>query len=133
MAEPDTPTPTLGPEAAYSAFLDEGRFMIQRCGACARHVFFPRTLCPHCGNGDLAWLQASGGGTVYSFTVVRRKPQLGGDYNVILVDLDEGPRMMSRLEGAAPDSLRIGTKVSARIAGENGARYVVFDAKEGEP
>jgi uncharacterized OB-fold protein len=46
---------------------------------------------------------------------VRRKPQAGGDYNVALVDLAEGPRLMSRIDGVAPDQVRIGMRVQARV------------------
>lgn len=104
-----------GPEKQFAEKLAAGRFEIQRCSACARHVFYPRVLCPHCGAGRLDWVQASGRGTVYSTTVIRRKPEEGGDYNVALVDLEEGVRLMSRVTGVAPDSVRIGMKVLAKI------------------
>ncbi len=105
-----------GPEKRYLDALAAGRFEIQKCGACARHVFYPRVVCPHCGAGDLAWVAASDQGTVYSTTVVRRKPADGGDYNVCLVDLTEGVRMMSRVVSIAPQDVRIGMRVKARIA-----------------
>ena len=57
----------------------------------------------------------SGGGTVYSTTVVRRKSADGGDYNVCLVDLAEGPRMMSRVVNVPPAEVKIGMAVRARI------------------
>lgn len=124
-----SPAP-IGPDATYAAYLAQGRFMLQRCGACDRFVFFPRVMCPHCGNLQLHWAEASGNATVYSVTIVRRKAQYGGDYNVVLVDLDEGPRMMSRIERTAPDAIHIGMRVRARIAsGLTGAgeeRFVVF-------
>lgn len=104
-----------GPEKRYLDALAAGRFEIQRCAACARHVFYPRVLCPHCGAGELAWVAASGRGTVYSTTVVRRKPADGGDYNVCLVDLAEGVRMMSRVVSIAPEAVKIGMAVRARI------------------
>jgi len=125
------PRAALGPDGEYAAHLAEGRFMLQQCCQCERHVFFPRVLCPHCGGSQLQWTAASGGGTVYSATVVRRKPQHGGDYSVVLVDLDEGPRMMSRVEGLAPDAVRIGMRVRARIVSApdsaDSAWFVVFD------
>ncbi len=105
-----------GPEKRYLDALAAGRFEIQKCGACARHVFYPRVVCPHCGAGDLAWVAPSGQGTVYSTTVVRRKPADGGDYNVCLVDLAEGVRMMSRVVSVPPESVQIGMRVKARIA-----------------
>ena len=87
-------------------------------------------VCPNCGGAGLDWVDAGGGGTVYSATVVRRKAQHGGDYSVVLVDLDEGPRMMSRVEGIAPDAVRIGMRVRARIAAGEGGHFVVFDPQE---
>ncbi|HYG45552.1 MAG TPA: OB-fold domain-containing protein [Bordetella sp.] len=126
-ANADSP---LGPDAAYAAHLAQGRFMLQRCDACARYVFFPRVMCPHCGGPQLLWAKASGGATVYSVTVVRRKPQHGGDYNVVLVDLDEGPRMMSRIEGASAGAVCIGMRVRARIASAGDTWFVVFDPAE---
>jgi acetyl-CoA acetyltransferase len=79
---------SAGPEAVHRDKLARGSFEIQRCAACARHVFYPRVLCPWCGSDRLAWVSAAGTGTVYSTTIVRRKPADGGDYNVALVDLD---------------------------------------------
>jgi uncharacterized protein len=109
-------SPPSGPEKRFFDALGEGRFEIQKCAACARHVFYPRVVCPHCGSGRLEWVAPSGRGTVYSTTVVRRKPADGGDYNVCLVDLEEGVRMMSRVAGIAAQDVRIGMAVTARIA-----------------
>jgi uncharacterized OB-fold protein len=109
-------SPPSGPEKQYLDKLAAGRFEIQRCAACTKHVFYPRVLCPHCGSERLEWVAPSGRGTVYSTTIVRRKPADGGDYNVCLVDLAEGPRMLSRVAGVAPDEVRIGMAVKARIA-----------------
>ena len=105
-----------GPEKQYFDKLAAGHFEIQRCAGCGKHVFYPRVLCPHCGGERLDWVAPSGRGTVYSTTIVRRRPADGGDYNVCLVDLAEGPRMMSRVASVAPDQVRIGMVVQARIA-----------------
>lgn len=105
-----------GPEKRYFDALAAGRFEMQKCAACGKHVFYPRVLCPHCGADKLDWVAASGRGTVYSTTVVRRKPADGGDYNVCLVDLAEGVRMMSRVVSVGPADVRIGMAVRARIA-----------------
>lgn len=113
-----TATTSPGPEQAYKDKLAQGRFELQKCGGCGKHVFYPRVVCPHCGADKLGWVAASGAGTVYSATVVRRKPDAGGDYSVVLVDLAEGPRMMSRVVDIEPGSVKIGMKVKARIAPE---------------
>jgi hypothetical protein len=109
-------SPPSGPEKHYLDALSAGRFEIQRCAACGKHLFYPRVLCPHCGSGELGWVAPSGRGTVYSTTVVRRKPADGGDYNVCLVDLAEGVRMMSRVVSVPPGDVKIGMAVRARIA-----------------
>ncbi len=67
-------------------------------------------------------MPASGGGTVYAITVNRTRE---GSYNLALVDLDEGPRMMSRIEGV--ESVKIGSRVQARIADLGGEPMIVFD------
>ena len=115
-----------GPEQTYKDKLAQGRFELQKCGACGKHVFYPRVLCPHCGADKLGWIAAKGAGTVYSTTVVRRKPEAGGDYNVALVDLAEGPRMMSRVVGLEPTAVKIGMKVKARVATDGEAPIVEF-------
>ncbi len=100
--------------------------MIQHCKNCSGYIYPPRALCPHCGSLDLEAGEASGRGTVYSTTVVRRKPERGGDYNVVLVDLEEGPRMMSRVDGIAPDKVQIGMEVTARVIARDDGNVVVF-------
>jgi uncharacterized OB-fold protein len=93
-------------------------------------VFYPRQLCTHCGSQAVAFVEPNGGGTVYSTTVVRRKPEFGGDINVALIDLDEGPRMMSRVEGLSPSDVRIGMRVKARVTRVGEKNLIVFDPTE---
>ena len=71
-------------------------------------------------------MQASGRGTVYAITVNRTRE---GAYNIALIDLDEGPRMMSRIERV--ETLPIGARVRARIIEEDGSPLVVFDPEPG--
>jgi len=120
-----------GPEQVYLDGLASGRFEIQRCTACDRAVFYPRCVCPHCGGTALDWFAPSGRGVVYATTTVYRKPELGGDYNVCLVDLQEGVRMMGQVRSVAPDQVRIGMRVAARIATVGDAAQVVFEPSEG--
>ena len=116
-----------GAQARYFQLLGEGRFLIQKCGDCAAYVFYPRQVCPHCQGDALAFVAPKGIGTVYSTTTVRRKPEAGGDYDVSLIDLDEGVRMMSRVEGVSPDQVRIGMRVKVRVALGGTEPLVVFD------
>jgi uncharacterized protein len=117
---------TPGPEQQYFSALAAGRFQIQKCAACLKHVFYPRVLCPYCGSGTLEWIEPSGRGTVYSTTTVRRKVEAGGDYNVCLIDLEEGPRLMSRVEGVPAETVQIGMPVQARVNVEASGGLLVF-------
>lgn len=129
----DSQTPAPGaaavqPEREYFAHLAAGRFMLQRSRSSGGYVFYPRVAEPRTGNLDLEWVEASGDGTVYATTVVRRKPPQA-PFNVALVQLAEGPRMMSRVEGVPAEAVRIGMAVKARIASADGKPLVVFDAQ----
>ena len=118
---------TCGVEQAYFRALGNGRLQIHRCRACEAHVFYPRELCPHCGSQTLEWVTPSGKGTVYSTTTIRRKPEAGGDYNVSLIDLDEGVRMMASVIGMPATSVEIGMPVHARVVEKGGMPMVVFE------
>ena len=117
----------IRPEQEYFEHLAQGRFMLQRSRVSGKYFFYPRVAEPMTGARDLEWVEASGRGTVYATTVVRTKPPLR-PYNVALVDLEEGPRIMSRVEGIAPDEVRIGMKVRARIGKQDEREIVLFDA-----
>lgn len=127
----DDPFGGPGPEARFQAYLEEGRFMIQRSRSTGEHVFYPRTMAPGTGTADLEWVEPSGHGTVYATTCTRRRPEQGGDYNVALVDLAEGPRMMARVEGIAADAVTVGLKVKAKVGAIDGKPAVVFEPVEG--
>lgn len=120
----------IGPDQHFIGYLRQGKFMLQRCRADGTYIFYPRVLCPHCGSRELEWAEVSGKGMVYSTTVVRRKAEDGGDYNIALVDLAEGPRMMSRVEGIGPHDVRIGMSVIARIDSGGEGPVVVFSPAE---
>ena len=115
-----------GPDAQYQAFLRDGRFMIQRSRSTGAHVFYPRIAVPGTGATDLEWVPASGGGTVYAITVNRARE---GSYNIAIVELDEGPRMMTRIEGV--ETAPIGARVRARIATLGETPAIVFDLDQG--
>ena len=119
---------STGIQAQHVAELDAGRFLIQHCRACSKHIYFPREVCPHCGSEALALVEPKGTGTVYATTTVRRKADAGGDINVSLIDLDEGVRLMSRISNIKPDDVKIGQRVQARVQITEGHGVVVFDA-----
>lgn len=111
------------PERVYFTHLAQGRFMLQRSRASGAFFSCPRVAEPLTGATDLEWAAPCGLGTVYSSTLVRQKAP-ASDYNVVLVDLDEGPRIMSRVEGAG--AVPIGLRVRARIVQEQGEPVLVF-------
>lgn len=115
-----------GPDAVFQEHLRQGRFMLQRCRTSGRFLFYPRVLEPGSGSFDLEWVEASGHGVVYATTVVRQRPENGGSYNLALIELAEGPRMMSRVVDVAPEEVEIGMAVEARIDEIDGAPAVVF-------
>src|SRR5688572_32570826 len=100
-----------GPDETFHAYLANGKFMLQRSRLSGEFVFYPRVSWHGARAGDLEWVEASGDGEVYSATTIRRKAEHGGDYNISLVQLAEGPRMMTRVLGIAPDQVTIGMAV----------------------
>lgn len=122
----DTTAIARGPEAQYKAYLAEGRFMIQRSRSTGAHTFYPRVAIPVSGADDLEWVAASGKGTVYAITVNRGKD---ASYNIALVELDEGPRMMTRIDGV--ETVAIGTRVTAKITDTKDGPAVVFVVAQG--
>ncbi len=122
-----TSTP-IAPALGYAEGLAAGELRFQYCDGCQGAVFYPRVLCPVCGGPDLDWRTSTGLGTVYATTVLftrEREP-----YNVALIDLDEGFRMMSRVEGTPPEQVAIGARVRVAFVTEDGAPLVVFRPQE---
>ena len=115
----------MNPEQEYFEHVAAGRFMIQMSRSTGGHVFYPRVAEPGTGATDLEWVAACGRGTVYSTTTIRQKPP-ASNYNVALIDLEEGPRMLSRVDGLAPEAVRIGMAVTARVVQEGDESLVVF-------
>jgi uncharacterized OB-fold protein len=115
----------IHPEQQFEAFLAAGRFMLLRSRETGRGFWFPRVGGPGTGCTDLEWVEASGEGTVYSTTVIRQKPP-AADYNLALVDLAEGPRMMSRVDGVPPAQVRIGMRVRAKAVRDGERSILVF-------
>jgi hypothetical protein len=102
---PENLTCSIGPEQQFKNYLDEGKFMIQKSKSLDKFFFHPRVAFPGTGERDLEWVEVSGNGVVYSTTCNRRLPEKGGDFNLSLITLDEGPRIMSRVEGMDPDKV----------------------------
>lgn len=119
-----------GPEATFLAHLAKGRLMLQRATGSGRFVFPPRIVEPGTGDAALEWVAAAGTGTVHSVTVqYPRPPAL--PHAIVLVDLDEGVRMLSHMPKVAAESIRIGDRVQARIVAGGEVPMVVFDPATG--
>ncbi|MBV9200440.1 MAG: OB-fold domain-containing protein [Alphaproteobacteria bacterium] len=104
---------TGSPLAIYQAHLERGELAFQWSPEANRAVFYPRVICPFTGSGKLGRRVSEGLGTVYATTVTH--PREGEPYNVALIDCDEGFRLMSRVEGVAPEAVRIGMRVRFRV------------------
>jgi uncharacterized OB-fold protein len=95
----------------------EGRLLLPRCEECQTVIWFPRPFCPACSSLKISWFEASGRGSIYSFTVNRRGQadlsayREAGTYVLAYVELEEGPRMMTNIVDCDPDTVKIGQKV----------------------
>lgn len=119
--------PPITPESApfYEA-AREGRFLIRRCGGCSRTHWYPRAICPHCF-GETVWEEASGRGTVYSYSVMRRADP---PYIIAYVTLAEGPTVMTNLVACDLDGASIGQEVElAWTASANGTPVPCFSPR----
>ena len=111
MSTPMRSIPAPEPNPETQPFWDatrRGELLLRRCGHCGEAHFYPRTICPLCGSDDTAWEQAAGGGTIYSFSVMR---QAKIPYAIAYVTLDEGPTMMTNIVETDLDAIRIGQRV----------------------
>lgn len=115
-----TPEPTITDETRpFWAAAAEGRLVIPRCRGCSGAIWYPRPFCPDCHGDDLEWVETSGAGAVYSFTVTRRghadNPayQDAPPYVLAYVELDEGPRILTNVVGSEPGTVRCGSRVNA--------------------
>ncbi len=103
------PTPETQP---YWDGAREGRLMLPWCEDCGRPHFHPRTICPHCGGARLRWQAASGRARLHTY-VINHKPARGFEdrvpYVIAVVELEEGPRLLTNIEIAepTPETLRI--------------------------
>jgi hypothetical protein len=94
----------------------EGKLVLPRCNACGVVIWYPRTVCPQCSSTDVGWFEASGKGSIYSYTLVRRA---GGPWREVVpyvlayVELEEGPRVLTNIVGAQPADLDVGRAVEA--------------------
>lgn len=110
------PVPVPTPETQH--FWDgalSGRLVLQRCDACAEVYFPPRPFCPACSCREVTQFEASGRGTLYSYVISHRPhPAFDGPYSIAVVELEEGPRMMTNIVGCdqSPETLELDMDVT---------------------
>ena len=111
----DLPQPDLETQPFWDA-AKEGRFLLKKCADCGEYHFYPRPFCPKCWSENVEWVEASGRATVYTYSVIptndlppfnERVP-----YVAAVVELEEGPRVMTNIEGTPHEDLRIGMPVT---------------------
>ena len=125
------PTPDIGPESVeYWAAANERRLLLRQCQSCGTISHYPRPICPRCMSDDTKWIEASGEGTIYSFTVMRRGP--GAGTVPAFVTLEEGPTMPAAIVDADPETVAIGQSVTLRfVASAEGQLLPMFTPAEG--
>ncbi|MEU1348838.1 Zn-ribbon domain-containing OB-fold protein [Streptomyces sp. NPDC005776] len=122
LPEPDAFTRPYWDAAA------EGHLLLRRCRACDRAHHYPREFCPHCWSEDVAWERASGRATLYTWSVVHRNdlPPFGTrvPYVAAVVDLAEGPRMMTEVVECEENALAIGMELRVTFRQDEGHEAV---------
>ena len=112
------PTPNQDTQAYWDA-LRQRRLTIQACAKCGVKRHYPRPVCDRCHSMEVTWVEASGRGTVHSWTVAHHPFHAGfkGEvpYTLVTVDLEEGVRMQAQLKGADGVQIKIGTPVEVRF------------------
>jgi uncharacterized OB-fold protein len=110
MDTPQKPVPIVNPWA--KPFWDaarEEKLMVQKCQDCDQHIFYPRIACPHCFSDKMEWVEASGKGTVYSYTVVTNNAPSAFiqdmPFVIAIVKLEEGVQMLSNIINCNPDDV----------------------------
>jgi len=120
------------PLGVFIEHLNKGQLAYQVCTDDDTPVFYPRAVAPKTGSTNLEWRISKGLGTVYSTTVVHAAKDQP-PHNVVLVDVDEGFRLMSRVEDLDPMQVKIGMRVKFKVhpGNEKELPYAVFTPAEG--
>jgi uncharacterized OB-fold protein len=125
------PTPDAETEP-YWAAAREHRLLVKRCTACGKAHFYPRPFCPHCWSEAVEWEEASGQGTLYTFSIVRRNDlppfKERVPYVIGIVELAEGVRMISNLVDVDEADVRIGMPLTVTWQDDGDYTLPVFTA-----
>jgi 3-hydroxyacyl-CoA dehydrogenase len=119
------PSPTQFPEdKPYWDAAREHRLLTKKCNACGAVHHYPRPRCPLCGSADTAWIEASGKGVIYTYTIQRRAPRPTAP---AIIELAEGPRITTAVVDADVHALKIGDEVEVTwMPTENGTPIPLF-------
>ena len=116
------PAPRVLPESqTFWTASDEGRLLLKKCNDCGQVHHYPRDICPHCLSADTVWVQASGHGTVYSFSTMGKGEAA---YTLAFVTLDEGVTLMTNLVDCDPSQVSIGDQVQVVFKPTDGGHAV---------
>lgn len=128
------PTPVTQP---FWDAAEKGQLLIQHCTDCGHHVFYPRQRCPYCWSAALEWRAACGYGVVASFIGVHKPghPAFADDvpYVVALIDLEEGPRLLSNIVNCGPEEALIGRPVEVVFEAQGNATLPKFRVTDERP
>jgi uncharacterized OB-fold protein len=116
--------------ATYWSACRERRLLIRRCGGCGTAHHPPRPLCPVCWSDDVVWQESSGRGVVYSWSVVRENDlapfREALPYVVAVVELAEGPRLMTTIVDSEPDRIEVGAPAMVVFSDRDGWTFPAF-------
>lgn len=123
------PSPPTNPEnETFFKAASEGRLLIGRCQECENFHYYPRRSCPHCFSDAIEWVEASGRGKIYSFSVAAKE----SDQQVLaFIDLEEGVQMLSNIIDTAPEKIFIGANVRVVFGNAGDYKVPLFQLENG--
>jgi uncharacterized OB-fold protein len=119
------PGPVPKPTPETQPFWDAAKrheLLIQRCDGCGNHYFYPRPLCPHCLSRMVRWVTVSGRGRLHTFVINHRPPRkfpTQDPFVIGIVELEEGPRLMTNIVGIAPDPTKLQCDLPVEVVFED--------------
>lgn len=120
------PTPATAPYWEGTAL---GELRIQLCADCHRHYFYPRPSCPECGSADVSWVAASGRARLHTYLINHRPaPGFEAPYAIAIVELEEGPRLMTNIVGVenTPEKLQLDMELQVTFEERDGMWIPLF-------
>lgn len=103
---------------------ENGKLVVRRCNSCEQNYHYPRPFCPFCMSADTSWLEASGRGEIYSFSIVRQRD--AEPYVMAFVALDEGVTLMTNIVDTPLDRIAIGLPVEVSFRDVKGQLVPMF-------